>query len=345
MKQRKGYKMSHVDDGELTAYADGAYPVNDPEALRISAHLSTCGNCRTRLEQSQELRTRAAEILSFATPATLSAPSFESLQSQVTTSSRTRPAIPLAWAATIVLSLGIGWFGRAAWQTGELGPRSVAVQDAVTSAPVATQEEQQSIAPPAVVPPTEKPAVLGDNARGSKERTRQLAESDLAQPKPTANAAADVAVGSVAGAGRAAAAEAPSAPPSPTTAAAPELMAERRAVVVGTMQYMSAADAERLGLKIPRIPQLPIARVGVSAAATTVEQTLPDGKLVTLVVTSEAREETLQRNSAKVAAPTAAQGQREVRDQDASLLKDGRRITVRADVSADSLQVLLSKVR
>ena len=42
--------MSHVDDGELTAYADGAYPAHDPEALRIGAHLSTCENCRARLE-------------------------------------------------------------------------------------------------------------------------------------------------------------------------------------------------------------------------------------------------------------------------------------------------------
>ena len=57
--------MSHVDDGELTAYADGAYPVNDPVALRISAHLSTCANCRTRVEQSQELRSRASEILGY----------------------------------------------------------------------------------------------------------------------------------------------------------------------------------------------------------------------------------------------------------------------------------------
>ena len=32
--------MSHIDEGELTAYADGAWAPEDAEAIRIAAHLA-----------------------------------------------------------------------------------------------------------------------------------------------------------------------------------------------------------------------------------------------------------------------------------------------------------------
>jgi hypothetical protein len=332
--------MSHVDDGELTAYADGAYPVEGPEALRISAHLSTCDNCRTRLEQSQELRSRAAEILAFATPAMVPAPSFESLQTRVAaTPRRTRPPIPLAWAATIVLALGIGWFGRGAWQTGVPAARSVAVQDAVNSAPIVVQEESKQTE---TVPAPAASTVAGARSGSSNRPTtaaRPLAEAD--------NAGADVAVGAAAGrvsAGNVAAAP----PPPPPSVAAAEAMAdrefvERRSANLSGIQYMTPAEAERRKLNVPRIPELPIARVGVNAGTTIIEQTLPDGKLITLTVTTEpAVLGVVEKTRAAAAAPAA---QRAERAQNALVQKDGRTIIVAGDVSADSLRVLLEKVR
>ena len=108
--------MSHVVDGELTAYADGAYPGNDPDALRISAHLSACDNCRTRLEQAHALRDRTAEILGFATPAVRTAPSFEALEAQIATSP-VKPPAPRHLARTRLLELSER---RAPWRVRRL---------------------------------------------------------------------------------------------------------------------------------------------------------------------------------------------------------------------------------
>lgn len=190
--------MSHVDDGELTAYADGAYPVDDPVALRISAHLSTCGDCRTRLEQNQDLRTRAAEILSFATPALMTTPSFESLQTQVGRT-QLRPAVPLAWAATVVLALGIGWFGRDAWE--QPGMTRTAAIEEVAPTPTQQQEADVPITVPFAPPPAASSAARERTPQSNAAREPQLAATDD-------DAAADLAAGAVAGdAARAAGAE------------------------------------------------------------------------------------------------------------------------------------------
>jgi hypothetical protein len=334
--------MSHVDDGELTAYADGAYPVNDPEALRISAHLSTCGNCRTRLEQSQELRSRAAEILAYASPASLTAPSFESLQTKVARpSARVRQPIPLAWAATIILALGIGWFGRGAWQP-PIATRTAELRDTGTTVPAVVQEEQ-AVAPPAAAP---APQV----ARGTMTapaRRRDLAEADKNEVVPTerGEVAADVAVG--AAAGRAAGNVAPSAPAPPPPAVETAELGQNRPLT-SELAYITAAEAERRGLNLPRIPELPISRIGISVTNSVVEQTLPDGNVITLVITSEAKQEGL-RSVAKSTAESraAAPQQSRLSDADAkpTMALGGRIVAISGKLPTDSLRALLAKVR
>src|SRR5690606_5297442 len=64
---RRRRRMSHVDEGALHAYLDGAldeYPV--AEARRIRAHLECCGPCIGRLEEERSVRERASAVLSAA---------------------------------------------------------------------------------------------------------------------------------------------------------------------------------------------------------------------------------------------------------------------------------------
>lgn len=106
--------MSHVDEGALHAYLDGAldeYPAAD--ARRIREHLDACGACAERLEVERSLRADAHAMLGMAAP-NVDLPSFEELRAYV---ERTRPApsrvsvriTRLSWAASVMLALGVGW--------------------------------------------------------------------------------------------------------------------------------------------------------------------------------------------------------------------------------------------
>lgn len=106
--------MSHVDEGALHAYLDGAldeYPA--AEAERIREHLDGCAECAARLEGERGLRQDVSAILGLAVP-DVEAPSFEDLKAYVRA---TRPApspsalrlYRLGWAASMVAALGVGW--------------------------------------------------------------------------------------------------------------------------------------------------------------------------------------------------------------------------------------------
>jgi hypothetical protein len=339
--------MSHVDDGELTAYADGAYPANDPEALRIAAHLSTCGNCRTRLEQSHELRDRAAQILTFAAPASVIAPSFETLQAQAVAPAHVRRrTFPLAWAASIVMAIGLGWFTRDALRPP--APRmsdTVVHGDAPVPAPsVEAKEEAASERPAAPVITQSAPA---------EDRARDLA-ANRAQ-KQVAGAGA---VASTGAAPPPSAAPMPSAPPPTPPQAAVSDFSQRvelaQVVVTGEpTEYVTAAEAERRGIQLARIPELPITRVGLRSGTTIVEQVLPDEKVVTLTVSNpavaEMRAFTQQEAGAKrreaspAAAPPAAANA--TPPPNVTVQVGARSVTITGSLPPDSLRALGRKIR
>jgi len=97
--------MSHVDDGTLHAYLDGELlPV---ERARLEAHVAECAACRSRLEEERALIERASNLLGLAQPPERSAPPLHSLRPPRLA---WRLRVPLAWAATVVLALGIGYY-------------------------------------------------------------------------------------------------------------------------------------------------------------------------------------------------------------------------------------------
>src|SRR2546422_10926374 len=100
--------MSHVDDGTLHAYLDGE--LSPPEAQGVEAHLAQCPGCRGRLEEERTLITRAGELLALAAPPDRELPPFRAGDVKPPTRLWWRVRLPLAWAATVVLALGIGTY-------------------------------------------------------------------------------------------------------------------------------------------------------------------------------------------------------------------------------------------
>jgi hypothetical protein len=132
--------MSHVDDGTLHAYLDGELaPV---ERERVKGHLAACQGCRGRLAEEQAIIERAGRLLDLAAPATSAvAPPLHTL--------RRRPAWwqlrrPLAWAATVVLAVGLGWFLRG----GTVGVSEQPVEARPEAAPVAKSVGQAAAGEP-----------------------------------------------------------------------------------------------------------------------------------------------------------------------------------------------------
>jgi hypothetical protein len=121
--------MSHVDDGALHAYLDGALDEgSSSEARRIREHLEECAACTRRLQEERAVRERADTILGLAVPA-LDLPPLEELRARARTqgSSPARGAGRLrrmGWAASIVVAVGAGWMlrGQSDSSDGTAGP-------------------------------------------------------------------------------------------------------------------------------------------------------------------------------------------------------------------------------
>lgn len=109
--------MSHIDEGALHAYLDGAldeYPVMQAQLVR--EHLEVCAACRERLEAERGIRDEAASVLGLAAPE-VTVPSFEELRTYVRANAPRRSPVSvriyrLGWAASVVLALGTGWMLR-----------------------------------------------------------------------------------------------------------------------------------------------------------------------------------------------------------------------------------------
>jgi len=211
--------MSHVDEGALHAYLDGAldeYPA--AEAERVRDHLARCPECADRLEWERRVREDATAILGLAVPE-VTVPSLEELRAYVRSMppSRTWASVRLhrlGWAASVVLAVGAGWMLRGGGvptapptvglderleleaarrdRTGEPGQATTPYETAggvsgrrEVAAPATSDAE-------AAVPVVDAPAVVADRVAAAPEGDRAL----VAGTEPTearAGAAEDAA--------------------------------------------------------------------------------------------------------------------------------------------------------
>lgn len=136
--------MPHIDDGTLEAWLDrDRSGLTAVEAAEVERHLAECQPCMKRLEMARATRARADAILLESGPVDLSVPDFDAIldragQPEAGAAIRTRSAerrrtgrmlYAAAWAASIVASLGIGWFARDLPRGDRIAFESVAVRE------------------------------------------------------------------------------------------------------------------------------------------------------------------------------------------------------------------------
>lgn len=130
--------MSHVDEGTLHAYLDGELaPV---ERERVDTHLKGCPACQARLAEERAIIERASRLLGMAAPPERAMPPLAQLR---------RPPViwrlrrPLAWAATLILAVGLGWYVRGTF-SGRAAPQREA-QDEVATRQAAAPSGPQAL--------------------------------------------------------------------------------------------------------------------------------------------------------------------------------------------------------
>ncbi|HTR21569.1 MAG TPA: zf-HC2 domain-containing protein [Gemmatimonadales bacterium] len=340
--------MSHVDEGTLHAYLDGQ--LSGVEAERVRAHVGGCAACHARLDEERALIERANRLLERVAPSDTGRP-MPALEALAPRSGRRLPYLPLAWAATIALAIGLGWYLRGP------GPRP--------GEAVATASPIPSAAPVAAAPPAAPTnlAARTDQSRAVPESRGQLDATPTAQSAGEVDRAAIPPAETALAANRAA----PVAPApgnesrqSPAAVAAANPVGARdevaaKAVVVnpGAQGQVMVSDEVAatwpdvpldsaralLGGAFATIPGLPIGRVQASAGpqAMVLVTLTPDSR--TTIRLYEQRAGADRGNMARLAAPARTTTQRLAR------YVGSLRVEITGTVNADSLSRLLERAQ
>jgi hypothetical protein len=375
--------MRHLDDGQIAELIDSADGrTGGPADRGIEAHLSECAACRERVEEARQIAARARSILATAVPvvpAGTSVPPFDEILHRAGQGRRAGKGGGslrwLAWAATLVVAGGLGWYARGEFRVASRRAAPLAVnQPAVEAdaiqpadderradlADAAVTRNEQAAGPAgeagAATPPPAgrlaEPAPprlnVGAQREGFTPRDRLAEEAKAAaQPAPSVPAPLPIAPAEAARRAREAAllrptppTEAEQAPGAAVTTGLRVDMLDRRIVTTREQaeQTVGGTLAALEGLPIDNYYVLP-AEPGVIQT----EQTLPRGGKLELEQwrVSTARSQVQQR--AGLFAQRAMADSVTVAAE--SLQVGDLWIVARGSISADSLRVLLRKLR
>ena len=147
--------MRHIPEEELHAYLDQG--LSRSQCVEIESHLAACPACQSERDSIAALRDRTTALLAKLAPPRGFPPAFETLQrrAQVQASAHRRRMQIVAWAASLVIAVGLGWTGNYLTtkpQSPVLHPVSRPSVGSVPSTPITTT----SVAAPAVLRPARK---------------------------------------------------------------------------------------------------------------------------------------------------------------------------------------------
>lgn len=178
----------HIPDDELHAHLDQALPRS--RCVTLETHLANCDWCRGRRDEIAALRDQTTLLLARLTPERRRIPpSYEELERRVAA----RPPVPaatgigrLAWAASLLLAVTLGYSARAMLRDGT-EDRRVPSSAALASPPQSPPREAAPASPPVL-----QAAVVARAARAARTPAPTegaelaLRRSDVGTPSPTA---------------------------------------------------------------------------------------------------------------------------------------------------------------
>ena len=192
--------MLHVDEGRIHAYLDRQLEFAGLDARQeLEAHIAQCADCATLVERARSNHATAAALLQRSEPIDIGLPPFDVVTARArrgagSAETRTIKRLRgLAWAASIVVAVGVGWYAQLSLGSGgaseETLPDSAAklrivasTREADSIAPAQATEARSEVSrvagPPAVASPDETD--VDAPAASTMAVTRELEPADRA---------------------------------------------------------------------------------------------------------------------------------------------------------------------
>ena len=162
--------MRHIPEDELHAYLDQG--LSRTQCVEIESHLADCPSCQATRDGIAALRDRTTALLSRLAPPRGFPPAFEVLRDRAAAAAdqRRRRLQMVAWAASLIVALGLGWGASSAVRSraGNAAPASVA--SAPAPAPVVHVAEPSQ-------PPERREAP-------TRSATARMPGQDSTRPRP-----------------------------------------------------------------------------------------------------------------------------------------------------------------
>jgi hypothetical protein len=187
--------MRHIPEDELHAYLDQG--LSRSQCVEIESHLAGCPSCQALRDGIAALRDRTTALLARLAPPPRVPPAFEVLRHRAAevASRRRRRLHLLAWVASVVLAVGLGWTASSFVRSGERPSRRAVITPAaeppVRTAAVAARRDSSAAPLPAArrapAAPAPRPAArvrtIASPSDSSRAAQREAALSVL-NPKP-----------------------------------------------------------------------------------------------------------------------------------------------------------------
>ncbi|HEV8265901.1 MAG TPA: zf-HC2 domain-containing protein [Gemmatimonadales bacterium] len=355
--------MSHVDEGTLHAYLDGEQL--PAERALLEAHVAECPACRARLDEERALIERASHLLGLAQAPERAAPP-PPLHQLRHPRLAWRLRMPLAWAATVVLAIGVGYYlGGTSFRSAPLADSSATLTtvrptDSFTPIAAFAYGDRDSIAPtrraneaghtgkaPARTPA--EPPIIVDGALAERE---QVADQRVA---PKARADSVAAQAGVVAIDRRLELRAPTPAPVPSAAAPPsparaeaDLRAARGRLVATEWPIIQRQPArEMLGTDPVGVPGLAVREMRRSPAGdgvVLVEQQL-DSTTVIQLFQRRVEADRAARDAAPAAGAPALRRQLYAETERLARFVGSLRVEIAGPLPEDSLNKLLEQVQ
>jgi cytoskeletal protein RodZ len=352
--------MQHLDDALIAEWVDGAVPSNSPQHAAIAAHVEQCDECRARVDEERALAGHVRQLLGVAAPPERIPPFEEVLhRAGAMPKSAPSPRFPwrrLAWAATVVVAGGVGWYARG------LLIQSGAERGAVPAQTTSREtSELDDTAAPSSVPTQPAPVLEEAPAVGGVAARQEAAPApgrDAAAAEPQDAAAKRLQAVHLEVADEQVAARRDAAPPAAPAAAEPRAFGQVSAPAENELRMQKAAteswigttrsEAERvLGHPLLLVEGLAVTGVQLAAdsGAVRVRQSLAGGGTLELVLSRAAPPEPVVADA--VAGAAAEPRERLARNAPPTVesVVDGVRVVLSGPVSPDSLRALLARLR
>ena len=187
--------MRHIPEDELHAYLDQG--LSRSQCVEIESHLAGCPSCQALRDGIAALRDRTTALLARLAPPPRVPPAFEVLRHRAAevASRRRRRLHLLAWVASVVLAVGLGWTASSFVRSGERPSRRAVITPAaeppVRTAAMDARRDSSAAPLPAArrapVAPAPRPAArvrtIASPSDSSRAAQREAALSVL-NPKP-----------------------------------------------------------------------------------------------------------------------------------------------------------------